>query len=180
MRGEPKFTRLAEQVREIATALAEKDSIPQVREQMELIQALQTDDWWTDVTITLLERARKQLRNLVGSIDKAQRQLIYTDFIDELGTETRFDLPGFISPNEFDRFRTKARQFLRTHENHLTIYKLRFNQPLTEIDLSELERMLLASEIGTREHLDYAKSTCAGLGIFIRSLVGLDRQSAES
>jgi type I restriction enzyme, R subunit len=179
MRGEPKFTRLAEQVREIATALEEKDSIPQVREQMELIQALQTDDWWTDVTVTLLERARKRLRNLVGSIDKAQRQPIYTDFIDELGTETRFDLPGFISPNEFDRFRTKARQFLRAHENHLTIYKLRFNQPLTEVDLSELERMLLTSEVGTREHLDYAKETCAGLGIFIRSLVGLDREAAK-
>jgi type I restriction enzyme, R subunit len=179
LKQEPKFSRLATQVREIAAALETKDSIPQVQEQMELIQEIQTDEWWIDVTIPMLERARKQLRALIGLIDKTQRQPIYTNFIDEMGTETVFDLPGFISPNEFDRFRTKARQFLLAHENHITIHKLRFNQPLTATDLSELERMLLTAEVGTREHLNHAKETCAGLGIFIRSLVGLDREAAK-
>jgi type I restriction enzyme, R subunit len=68
---------------------------------------------------------------------------------------------------------------LLAHENHITIHKLRFNQPLTATDLSELERMLLTAEVGTREHLNHAKETCAGLGIFIRSLVGLDREAAK-
>jgi type I restriction enzyme, R subunit len=179
LKQEPKFSRLVTQVREIAAALETKDSIPQVQEQMELIQELQTDEWWIDVTIPMLERTRKRLRALIGLIDKTQRQPIYTNFIDEMGTETVFDLPGFISPNEFDRFRAKARQFLLAHENHITIHKLRFNQPLTATDLSELERMLLTAEVGTREHLNHAKETCAGLGIFIRSLVGLDREAAK-
>jgi type I restriction enzyme, R subunit len=179
LKQEPKFSRLATQVREIAAALETKDSIPQVQEQMELIQEIQTDEWWIDVIIPMLERARKQLRALIGLIDKTQRQPIYTNFIDEMGTETVFDLPGFISPNEFDRFRAKARQFLLAHENHITIHKLRFNQPLTATDLSELERMLLTAEVGTREHLNHAKETCAGLGIFIRSLVGLDREATK-
>jgi type I restriction enzyme, R subunit len=179
LKQETRFARLVIQVREIAAALETKDSIPQVQEQMELIQELQTDEWWIDVTIPLLERARIGLRTLIGLIDKTQRQPIYTNFIDEMGTETVFELPGFISPNEFDRFRAKARQFLIAHENHITIHKLRFNQPLTATDLNELERMLLTAEIGTREHLNHAKETCAGLGIFIRSLVGLDREAAK-
>jgi type I restriction enzyme R subunit len=41
LRAEPKFTRLSYQVQEIATALEEKDNIPMVREQMELIQEIQ-------------------------------------------------------------------------------------------------------------------------------------------
>jgi type I restriction enzyme, R subunit len=178
LRKEPKVTRLSEQVKAIAAALETKDSIPVVREQMELIQDIQTDAWWQDITVPLLERARKRLRLLVRLIEKTQRPLVYTDFIDEIGTETVVELPGFGSGDEFDRFRSKARQFLLAHESHITIHKLRFNEPLTPTDLSELERMLLESGIGTPEHIESAKQN--GLGIFIRSLVGLDREAAKS
>jgi type I restriction enzyme R subunit len=179
LRAEPKFTRLSHQVREIATALEEKDSIPMVREQMALIQEIQTDTWWEDVTVPMLERARKRLRSLVKLIEKTKRLPVYTDFEDELGSETEIEIPSFGSGNEFDRFRAKARQFLLAHEEHLTIHKLRFNQPLTATDLSELERILLESGIGTPEHLEYAKEMSQGLGLFIRSLVGLNREAAK-
>jgi len=96
----------------------------------------------------MLERARKRLRGLVRLIEKVQRQPIYTNFEDELGTETEIDIPGFGGADEFDRFRAKARQFLLAHETHVTIYKLRFNQPLTATDLSELERILLEAGVG--------------------------------
>lgn len=178
LHAEIRFTRLSQQVRAIAAALEEKDSIPMVREQMELIQDIQADTWWEDVTVPMLERVRKRLRALIRLIEKSQRQPIYTDFADELGTENLIEIPGFSSGNEFNRFRTKARQFLLAHKNHLTIYKLRFNKPLTAIDLSELERILL-SGLGTPEHLEYAKQTSQGLGLFIRSLVRLDREAAK-
>ncbi len=179
LHAETGFTQLSQQVRAITAALEEKDSIPMVREQMELIQEIQADTWWEDVTIPMLERVRKRLRSLIRLIEKAQRQPIYTDFADELGTENLIEIPGFGSGNEFDRFRAKARQFLLAHENHLTIYKLRFNTPLTALDLGELERILLESGIGTPEHLEYAKQISQGLGLFIRSLVGLDREIAK-
>jgi type I restriction enzyme, R subunit len=179
LRVEPQFTRLSQQVREIAAALEEKESIPMVREQMALIQEIQTDAWWEDVTIPMLERARKRLRSLVTLIEKAKRQPVYTDFEDELGPETEFEIPSFGSGSEFDRFRAKARQFLLSHEDHLTIHKLRFNQPLTPTDLSELERILLEAGIGTPEHLEQAKEMNQGLGLFIRSLVGLNREAAK-
>lgn len=179
IRTEPKFTRLSQQVREITAALEEKDSIPMVREQMELIQEIQTDAWWEDVTIPMLEHARKRLRSLVRLIEKTKRQPIYTNFEDELGPETLIEIPSFGSGSKFDRFRAKARQFLQAHEDHLTVHKLRFNQALTPTDLSELERILLESGIGTPEHLEYAKETSQGLGLFICSLVGLNREAAK-
>ncbi len=45
------FNRLSQQVKAIATALEGQDSISTVREQMTLIQDIQTDSWWEDVTI---------------------------------------------------------------------------------------------------------------------------------
>ena len=174
---EPSYIHLVQQVQSLAAALETQEAIPVVREQMPLIQEIQTSEWWEDVTLPILERARKRLRSLIQLIEKAKRQPIYTDFTDELGNETVVDLPG-LGGSDFDRFRAKARQFLIAHENHVAIYKLRFNQPLTPSDLNELERMLVEADIGTKEDLESAKQT--GLGLFIRSLVGLDREAAKA
>jgi len=179
LNADPSFARLSQKVRDLAAALEEQSTIPLIQEQMVLIQEIQSDDWWQDVTVPMLERARRKLRSLIHLIEKKRRQPIYTNFTDELGTETIIELPDFSSSSEFDRFRAKARQFLLAHENHLTIHKLRFNEPLTATDLSELERMLLESGIGTPEHLEQAKQVSEGLGLFIRSLVGLNREAAK-
>jgi type I restriction enzyme R subunit len=79
------FIKLRDQVKEIANRLEEKTAIPMVREEMELILDLQQDEYWTDITLSMLEQVRQRLRELVKFIDKKQRKVIYTDFEDELG-----------------------------------------------------------------------------------------------
>ena len=180
LRAEPAFKRLSDQVKAIAGLLEEKSSIPMVREQMELIQAIQADEWWENVTTPMLETVRRRLRALVKLIDKQQRKPIYTDFEDEIGGGSPVELPGFATPDSFERFRAKTRQFLREHEDDLVIHKLRMNEPLTATDLGELERMLETSGLAKPEHLAQAKAESNGLGIFVRSLVGLDREAAKS
>jgi len=101
------------------------------------------------------------------------------DFEDEIGSETAVDLPGFATPDSFERFRAKAQAFLKDHEDHIAIRKLRFNSPLTPLDLQELERMLTASGVGSPDYLEKAKTECAGLGLFVRSMIGLDREAAK-
>jgi type I restriction enzyme R subunit len=179
LRVEPAFKRLSDQVKAIAGLLEEKAAIPMVNAQMPLIQDLQTDEWWQDVTVPMLETVRRRLRALVKLIEKQQRKPIYSDFEDELGSETHIDLPGFASPDSFERFRAKTRQFLREHESDLVVHKLRMNEPLTTTDLQELERMLASSGIANPEHLQKAKAESEGLGLFVRSLVGLDREAAK-
>ena len=82
-------------MREIAGALEEKAAIPMVREQLELIIELQTDEYWQDITTPMLEDVRKRLRSLVKFIDKTQRPTIYTDFQDLMGEETTIELARF-------------------------------------------------------------------------------------
>jgi len=180
LRAEPSFERLRDQVKDIAGLLEEKSSIPMVREQMPLIQDLQTDEWWQDVTSPMLENVRKRIRALVKLIEKQKRKPIYTDFEDVIGSETTVQLPGFASVDGFEKFRDKARVFLREHQNHVAIQKLRMNQPLTALDLSELERMLAESGLAKPDHLQKAKIENHGLGLFVRSLVGLDREAATN
>jgi type I restriction enzyme R subunit len=179
LRAEPGFRRLRDQVIAIAGLLEEQASIPMVQHQLVLIQDVQADEWWQDVTLPMLETTRERLRGLVKLIDRRRRAPIYTDFEDQMGDESEVGLPGFGAPGSFERFRAKARAFLREHESHITIHKLRTNKALTPSDLDELERMLAASGIGRADDLQRAKEESHGLGLFVRSLVGLDREAAK-
>jgi type I restriction enzyme R subunit len=179
LRAEPAFVRLSNQVKSLAGLLEEKSAIPAVRAQMILIQEIQTDEWWQDVTVRMLETARRNLRSLIQLIEKKQRKPIYTDFTDEMGGETMVELPAFMPADAFEKFREKTRAFLKEHQDHVAIQRLRTNQPLTALDLLELERMLAASGVGSPEYLEQAKAESEGLGLFVRSLVGLDREAAK-
>jgi type I restriction enzyme R subunit len=179
LKVEPRFELYRKRVQTLAQRLEEKASIPLVAAEMELIQDVAQDEWWQDVTVPMLERARKRLRRLVHLVDKGERKLLYTDFADQLGGETPVDLFGLSAVDDFERFRAKARAFLKAHEDHVTIHKLRLNQALTPTDLAELEGIMLDAGIGADGHLERAKAASAGLGLFIRSLVGLDREAAK-
>jgi type I restriction enzyme R subunit len=150
-----------------------------VKQQLVLLQEIQADAWWQDVTVPMLEHVRRRLRSLVKLIDKVARKPIYTNFEDEMGEETVVELPGFTVADSFERFRAKARAILRTHDDHLTIRKLRLNKPLTRSDLDELERMLTTSVGADAVAVERAREESAGLGLFVRSLVGLDREAAK-
>lgn len=180
LKSEPSFERLRNQVIEIAGSLEEKGAIPMVQAQMALLLDLQTEEWWQDVTVAMLESVRRRVRNLVQLIDKRKRKPIYSDFEDQTGAGTDFNLPGFGTGGDFEKFRSKARVFLRTHQDHVAIQKLRMNRALTSTDLEELERILAESGIGGADDINQAKAESQGLGLFVRSLVGLDRGAAKN
>ena len=146
LRHEPGFVRLREQVKQIVGLLEEKATIPMVGNQMPLIQDVQTDEWWEDVTVPMLEAMRRRLRSLVRLIDKRQRKPVYTNFEDLMGGEIDVELPGFSPGTNYVKFLAKTRAFLREHMDHVAIAKLRTNRPLTVIDLAELERIWSKAE----------------------------------
>ncbi len=174
------FVSLRDQVIEIANRLEEKENVPQVREQIELIQEIQKSDFWTNVTVPMLETIRKRLRDLIKFIDKTKRKDIYTDFEDELEIGMEVQVRGLSSGLDKVRYRQKFMEFLERHENHLTLQKLKTNKPITDSDISELERLLFDSDaLGTKEEFENVFGEQKSLGLFIRSLIGLDRAEAK-
>ncbi len=105
--------------------------------------------------------------------------MLFTDFHDEIGDQATIDLIGVTPAAGMERFRAKARAFLRQHEDHITVHRLRMNKPLTPSDLQALEVMLAESGIGDAETIARAREESRGLGLFVRSLVGLDRGAAK-
>ncbi len=170
--------RLRETVQEVAVALLGKTAIPSVAAQAELLEELASDEWWVDVTLPMLELARLRVRDLVRLIERTSRNPVYTDFADELGEASEVSLPGATPGTDMARFRAKATAYLLEHESHIALQRLRRNRPLTSGDLSALERMLEESGAGARVDLDRAVEEADGLGRFVRSLVGLEREAA--
>jgi type I restriction enzyme, R subunit len=109
---------------------------------------------------------------------RRRRAFVYTDFTDELSEIEEVELREIRVGADFERFREKARAYLREHEDHLALQRLRRNLPLTDTDIEQLERMLREAGIGSPEDLERASREERGLGGFIRSLVGLDRDAA--
>lgn len=174
----PTYKRLKQQVQDIAAALEESASIPVIKEQINLIEDIQADGWWDGVTLSMLEQVRLRLRSLVRLIEARKNNPVCTDFSDEMGEEAEVSLPGFTDSMSFDRFKEKARSFLRQHQDKEAIQKLRLNEPLSEADLAELEQILAESGTGNADVLQ--KAAEGGLGLFVRSLVGLDREAAKN
>lgn len=171
------FASLKSKIQKIVSALEEQTAIPSIKAEMALIQAMASDEWWENVTVPMLELARKRLRSLVKLIPKGEKYIVYTDFKDELGDLTQIELPQVTAGLNMAKFKEKARAFLKEHESHLSLQRLRRNQPLTPVDLQELEKMLLQAG-GSKQLIDEATEQNHGLGLFIRSLVGLDHEAA--
>jgi type I restriction enzyme R subunit len=122
---------------------------------------------------------RRRLRNLVQHIEKSKKAVVYSNFIDEIGEGMVHELPQ-VGEADFARFKAKARHFLKAHEDHIVLHKLRQAKPLTATDLGELEKMLLEAGIGDAGDIARATETSHGFGLFVRSLVGLDRAAVQA
>jgi type I restriction enzyme R subunit len=166
---------------EIAELLEEKDSIPTVRAVLGYLQAVQSLEFWDGITLELLEELRLKLRELVQFIDKKKKTIVYTGFKDEIQgirVGEAFVIPKMTGA----QYERKVREYLINHQDHIAIQKLRQNEPLTPLDLTELERIL--QRIGEDDGPELLSrllqtSEAPDLAHFVRRLVGLDRAAAQ-
>jgi type I restriction enzyme R subunit len=176
-RVEPGFSGLRTKITEIASLLEELPNVPMVAAEMTLILEIQTDDFWQDISLPMLETVRRRLRALVKLIEYKKRPLVYSDFEDRAGVAADMTVPGISVGTDMGAFRRKARQFLKPHESHLAVIKVRRNEPLTPTDLAELEKIFV--DAGADDASLAAVRADGGFPRFVRSLVGLDREAAK-
>ena len=177
LRHDPALESQRRKIVDLASLLEELANVPMVNKEMQLILEVQTDEYWQDVTAPMLETVRRRLRSLIGLIELKKRPVVYTDFEDEIGAATDIMVRGISVGTDMDRFRLKARQFLKGHENHIAVMKLKRNEALTPLDLSELEKVLIGAGADQNDLAEVRAR--GGLGLFVRSLVGLERDAAK-
>jgi type I restriction enzyme, R subunit len=167
-------------VRELAKGLEDKSAIPSVAAQMDLILAIQTDQWWSDVSLPMLEDVRICLRDLTRFIDKDAGLVdVFTNFEDEIGEESGEYNIVKSDPNLKD-YRKRIQRFINEHQDHITIRRLKNNEPVSPTDIAALEDILFA-EGGSIPREEYKKIFGdKPLGILVRSVVGLNRNAAKA
>ena len=79
--------------------------------------------------------------------------------------------------DDLKNYKAKAEFYVRQHQDHLVIAKLKKNVPLTPVDVQTLEKILW-SEVGSREDYE-AEYGQKPLGEFVREIVGLDMNAAK-
>lgn len=178
LRADASFAKYQERIQGIASSLEELGNVPMVAAQMPLIIDVQTDEYWQDATLPMLEELRRNLRSLVKLIEPASRKIVYTDFQDEIGAGSDVPLPDIGNGTDKARFMMKVRHFLQQHGGHITLQKLRRNEQLTRQDIEELERIFIDEGVAGDDEIARIREE-GGLGLFIRSLVGLDREAAK-
>lgn len=158
-----------------AEKLSAKYSIPQVEKKKEIIEKVQTNEFWDKVTIIELDTVREALRGLLQYLDRQVRPIYYTNFTDSITDGT----PGepLYGGNDLKNYRKKVEFYLKEHSDKLSVYKLKNNKKLTETDLRELERILW-TELGSKE--DYIKEYGeTPIGRLVRKIVGVDRAAVN-
>ena len=180
LKASTSYERLRDRVRDTLSQLETKPEIPMVKEQLAFIQAAQDEAWWSDVTLPMAEEIRVRIRDLVKFIDRVERRIVYTDFADEMGVVREATVPTYQTGFSPYQYRKKVEAYIRAHEDHITIAKLKRNVPLTETDLTALEEMLFsAEEIESRDRFEEVFGKTKSLKRLIREIVGCDRNAAK-
>lgn len=154
--------------------IADVANIPEIQAQRELIQKILDTDYMERAGIHEFEEIRERLRGLMKYITK-QYIRYDTSFEDDLlSVEWK---EAELENDELNHYKAKAEYYIRQHQDHLVIAKLRTNQPLTSTDMQALEE-LLWKEIGTRQDYEREIGT-KPLGEFVCEIVGLDMNAAK-
>lgn len=163
----------------IASALLKKLNIPAVAIQKPMLNDLQTEDYWTLVNINRLDDVQLALRDLIKYLDKENQQNVITTFEDELDHGQIKDHELIPAYGRLQSYKDRVESYVRNHREHLVIEKLKTNKPITEKEINALETILFDGKtVGIRQ--DYIDNYGdKPLGVFIRSIVGLEVTAAQ-
>ena len=87
--------------------------------------------------------------------------------------------PYFQAVSPIYSSQTAYRSYIQENKDYLVIHKLIFNEKITTYDIHQLEHFLFHGKIGSKEDFEKAYPEETSLGRFIRSIAGLDRNTAK-
>jgi type I restriction enzyme R subunit len=168
---------LTRKVIRLGQGLQEIVHIPQVAAQRTQVAATQSAEWWQDAGILDLESIRESLRSLIRLIEKDKKRVVFTPFTDTIDDE--FDELELIAGyTQMENYRQRVERYLQENKNHLTVRKLRTNQPITQLELEALERLLFEENDLNQERYEQEFGD-QPLGEFVRSVIGMDTKAVN-
>lgn len=156
------------------TGIASVANIPEIQVQSDLINKILNTDYVDNAGINDFEEIREKLRDLMKYLPHINARYD-TNFTDEL-LSTQWK-ESELENDELKNYKAKAEHYIRQHQDHIAIAKLKTNQPLTSTDIATLEEVLW-HEVGTKQDYEHEVGM-KPLGEFVREIVGLDMNAAK-
>lgn len=169
-----KYSKARNDLYKKVAGIASVANIPEIQVQSELINKILNTDYIDNAGINEFEEIREKFRDLMKYIPK--HKIRYdTNFEDDLLSIDWKE--SELENDELKNYKAKAEYYIRQHQDHIVIAKLKTNQPLTPKDLESLEDILWR-EVGSKQ--DYEDEFGSKpLGEFVREIVGLDMNAAK-
>lgn len=178
--GSAKQSNYINRISKVGKQLYPKRNILAVQLEITTIKQVQTDEFWKAVDLKSVEKVRKSLRGLMKLIDKENIEIVYTHFEDNINIGASIVKDPLGLYKTLESYKDRVESYIRKNKHHIVIHKLNTNIPITKQELEQLENILFdGKNRGTKE--DY-KSEFGDmpLGKFIRKIVGLDINAAQS
>ncbi|NLM42854.1 MAG: DEAD/DEAH box helicase family protein [Clostridiales bacterium] len=175
--GNKGFKIRQKQLKNDCIGLSKRATIPQIKEKLELINTILTDEFWNNTDILTLEKVRVELRDLIKFLsDESKNRFVYTNISDEVILVKEGE--ELDAAYDFTDYRLKVNRYIEENKNHIAIYKLRNNIPLTKPDYEAIEK-ILTKDLGTKE--DYKRVFGdTPFGLLIRKIAKLEYDAAMS
>ncbi len=174
MEGQPYYEKAKRELISVCSNLARRATIPHVKEKLELINTIGTDEFWQNSDILGLEKVRVELRGLIKFIIDEGRAIVYTALTDQILQVKEGE--GIGPAYNFADYKLKVNRYIEENRDHIAIHKLRHNIPLTALDYRSLER-IFTGELGTAE--DYKREyQDTPFGLLVRKIAKLEYEAA--
>lgn len=171
----PQFKKGKKQLINVCSSLSKRITIPQIKEKIDFINTCCTDEFWQSSDILNFEKVRLELRSLIKFIiDEGRINPVYTNLSDVI-LEVR-EGEGLEPAYTFEDYKLKVNRYIEENRDHIAIYKLRNNIPLTAWDYESLEH-IFTGELGTAE--DYKREyKDTPFGLLVRKIARMEYEAA--
>lgn len=174
--GSPQFKKGKKQLIDVAMELLTRASIREIKEKVQLLNTIGTEEFWENADVRNLNKVRVELRGLINFIidENGGKSPIYTNLADEVLTVT--EGKAMYQAYDFEDYKLKVNRYIEQNRDALAIHKLRNNIPLTALDYGSLEK-ILTGELGTAE--DYKREfQNTPFGLLVRKIAKLEYDAA--
>jgi type I restriction enzyme R subunit len=175
MEGLKTFQSAKKQLKKTVGLLKKQVSIDAVRNELPLMNEIESPEFWTDTDVLEFENVRVHLRELIQFIGINPVRIIETGLKDRILGEKEGDT---LEPETFEDYKEKVDHYFLQHMDDVpAVKKLVHNEPLTEKDYKDLERIFTV-ELGTKDDYNF---TFGGqpFGLTVRHIAKMDPKAAE-
>ena len=177
-----------EKIQEVAKELKSKGTIKHIQNNsQEILKIVKDKNYMENLNILELEEIKEKIKPLTVYLDQKQvKKIKEIDFDDSVISIEEKEI-NFIMQGTYD-LKRKFQEYLEENKDMLAIKKLRFNQPLDAEDIKQLQILIYGNEeikfedvkkeyADKLEEIKEKYNIENPLGIFLRSIVGLDQEA---